>query len=56
VSRTWSQIHALRPALVGGCRPLELLSCIPSKQWRVRHHAKVAPFAVPSEVLIAERC
>ena len=56
VSRTWSRVHALRPALVGGCRPLELLSWIPSNQWRVRHHAKLAPFGVPSEVLIAERC
>jgi len=56
VSRTWSRVHALRPALVGGCRPLELLSWVPSKQWRVRHHAKLAPFGVPSEVLIAERC
>ena len=56
VSRTWSRIHALSPALVGGCRPLELRSCIPSEQWRVRQHAKVSPFGVPSEVLIAERC
>lgn len=56
VSRAWSRVHALRPALVGGCRPLELLSWVPSKQWRILHHAKVARFGVPSEVLIAERC
>ena len=56
VSRLWSRVHALRPALVGGCRPLELLSWAPAKHWRVRHHAKLAPFAVSSEVLIAERC
>jgi ubiquinone/menaquinone biosynthesis C-methylase UbiE len=56
VSHTWSRVHALRPALVGGCRPLELLSWIPSKQWRVRHHVELAPFGVPSEALIAERC
>ena len=56
VSRTWSRVHALRPALVGGCRPLELLSWVPSKHWRVRHHAKLVPFGAPSEVLIAERC
>jgi ubiquinone/menaquinone biosynthesis C-methylase UbiE len=56
VSRTWSRVHALRPALVGGCRPLELISWVPSAQWRLRHHAKLAPFGVPSEVLVAERC
>jgi len=25
VSRAWSGIHSFRPALVGGCRPIELL-------------------------------
>lgn len=56
VSRAWSGVQALRPALVGGCRPLELLAWLPSEAWRVRQHAKLAPFGVPSEVLIAERC
>ena len=56
VSRGWSRVHALRPALVGGCRPLELRSWVPSAQWQLRHHAKLAPFGVPSEVLVAERC
>jgi ubiquinone/menaquinone biosynthesis C-methylase UbiE len=55
VSRIWSRLHALRPGFVGGCRPIELLSWIPSKQWRVRHHAKLAPFGLPTEVLIVER-
>lgn len=56
MSRTWSRVHALRPALVGGCRPLDLLSWLPSELWRLRHHAKLTPFGVPSEVLVAERC
>jgi ubiquinone/menaquinone biosynthesis C-methylase UbiE len=56
VSRIWSRLHALRPAIVGGCRPLELRSWVPPNRWRLRHHAKLAPFGVPSEVLIAERC
>ncbi len=54
VSRVWSRVHAARPALVGGCRPLELRSWIPPEQWRVRHHEKLAPFGVPSEALVAE--
>jgi ubiquinone/menaquinone biosynthesis C-methylase UbiE len=55
VSRAWLRVHALRPALVGGCRPLELVAWLPPQQWRLRHHAKLAPFGVPSEVLVAER-
>jgi hypothetical protein len=55
VSGTWSRVHALRPALVGGCRPLDLTAWVSSSAWLVRHHAKVAPFGVPSEVLVAER-
>lgn len=55
VARTWSWVHGLRPALVGGCRPLELTAWVSSGEWRVRHHSRVAPFGVPSEVLVAER-
>ena len=55
VARAWSWVHAARPALVGGCRPLELLDWIDAERWRVRHHEKRTPFGVPSEVLVAER-
>jgi len=55
VSRAWSRLHAWRPALVGGCRALELLAWLPSDRWEILHHAKLAPFGVASEVVIAER-
>lgn len=55
VSRAWSRLHALNPALVGGCRPLDLLARLPSAQWRIRHHARLTPFGVPSEVVVAGR-
>ena len=55
VSRAWSRLHALNPALVGGCRPLELLDWFPSPQWQIRHHATLTPFGVPSAVVLAER-
>jgi hypothetical protein len=48
-------VHALRPALVGGCRPLELRTFVTPERWRIHHHAKVAPFGVTSEALVAER-
>ena len=56
LARAWSGVHALQPALVGGCRPLELRSWLSAAEWRVRHHAKLAPFGVPSEAVVAEPC
>src|SRR5919109_4073667 len=54
VARAWTCVHAVRPAVLGGCRPLDLLSWLPPESWQVRHHTRVAPFGVPSEVVIAE--
>jgi ubiquinone/menaquinone biosynthesis C-methylase UbiE len=55
VARAWLRVHALRPAWVGGCRPLELRDRVGRPEWHVRHHAKLAPFGIPSEALVAER-
>jgi ubiquinone/menaquinone biosynthesis C-methylase UbiE len=55
VARLWSGVHRLSPSLVGGCRPLDLAGRLSSAEWKVRHHARVAPFALPSEVVVAER-
>ncbi len=56
VSRLWVRVQGLRPALVGGCRPLELLAWVTPPRWKLRHHARLAPFGVASEVVVAERC
>ena len=55
VTSLWGWVHALQPAVVGGCRPLDLLPFLPESQWEVRHHAKVVAFAVASEVIVAQR-
>lgn len=55
LSRAWATVHAIRPSLVGGCRPLDLLDWIDEPRWRVRHRARVAPYGVSSEVVVAER-
>jgi ubiquinone/menaquinone biosynthesis C-methylase UbiE len=54
VSRTWQRICALSPALVGGCRPLDLTEFL-SPQWRIQHLESVASFGLTSQVLIASR-
>ncbi|PEN14433.1 hypothetical protein CRI94_05245 [Longibacter salinarum] len=48
----WRSVFALRPTLVGGCRPLEVRPLL-GRSWRVHHHDHVAPWGVPSEVLVA---
>ena len=55
VARLWSAIHRRRPAIVGGCRPLDLVSRLPSSGWKLDYHGRIAPFAIPSEVVVAER-
>jgi len=51
----WSWIHALQPALVGGCQPIDLLPFLPRSHWQVQQQEKVVAFAIPSEILVAQR-
>ena len=53
VSRAWNTIHTLRPQWVGGCRPLELHTYLFKPQWRITYANKIAPYKIPSEILIA---
>ncbi len=55
VSGIWSRIHKLQPALVGGCRAIQLGAVLPKTHWRLVHHLNLAPFGIPSEVVVAER-
>lgn len=54
VSSLWMAVFRVRPAIVGGCRPIRLDSFPEPRQWRAVHRRVVTPFAVPSEVLILE--
>ncbi len=51
----WARIHGLKPALVGGCRPLQLAEFLSAAEWKVQHRNVVTPFAIPSEIIVAER-
>lgn len=55
VSWLWERVHRLRPALVGGCRPIALEPYLSGGSWKIRHRSVVAPYAIPSEVVVAER-
>lgn len=52
VSRMWQQIHSFSPALVGGCRPLNLTEFLDS-QWRLQYHGTVGSFGLISQVIVA---
>lgn len=55
VSRTWARVHAWRPALVGGCRPIALTELVSAEAWTILHHRVVVAWGVPSEVLVARK-
>jgi ubiquinone/menaquinone biosynthesis C-methylase UbiE len=55
VERIWSAIHAIRPMLVGGCRPISLPELVTEPEWRVRYHGRFSSFGVPSEAVVAEK-
>lgn len=48
-------VHSLRPSLVGGCRPVDLLPFLRGSEWQVKHHSKVVAFGIASEVVVANR-
>lgn len=55
VTWAWTRLHALEPRLVGGCRPLELRSCLPDTNWSLDYAQVIIHFGIPSEVVVASR-
>lgn len=55
VSSAWARLHRLRPALVGGCRPIELLDFLDEHDWEVEYRNVVIGFGIPSEVVVGRK-
>lgn len=56
VSSLWRKIHRLRPAWVGGCRPIRLADRLEADpRWQLRHASVVTPWGLASEVVVASR-
>lgn len=55
VAGLWSLAQKLAPTRVGGCRPMSLQDALHPDHWRLRHRSVVTPWAVPSEIIVAER-
>lgn len=54
ISRAWAALHARRPRLVGGCRPVQVGGLLDESAWTIREHRVVSSFGIASEVLVAE--
>ncbi len=52
VSNIWESVHKIKPTLVGGCRPLDLIDFVDEKDWEIKHHFKINSFGITSEVLV----
>lgn len=55
VTRALSWTAARRPALTGGCRPIELLELVPGSAWTIEHRRIVSAYWVSSELVVARR-
>ena len=56
VERVVNWIQSVRPSLVGGCRPIDLLPFLGASEWYVQYQTKVVAFGIPSQVVVAKRC
>ena len=55
VTRLWRALWTLNPALLGGCRPLDLGGLIDAADWSVTAHFPVTDWILSSDVLVARR-
>jgi ubiquinone/menaquinone biosynthesis C-methylase UbiE len=55
VVSAWVRLHRFSPALVGGCRPLELQGLLEGTSFQVEYVQTMVAFGIPSEVVIARR-
>jgi ubiquinone/menaquinone biosynthesis C-methylase UbiE len=53
IAGAWGAVARRAPAVLGGCRPIEVASLLDRGAWRVRAREVVESWGVPSEVLVA---
>lgn len=55
VMGVWNAVHRLRPAIVGGCRPVVARELVDDGRWRVEHREVLSRWGIASEILVAAR-
>jgi len=48
-----ARLHALAPALVGGCRAIDAAAYLEPDRWRLVHRRVTSKWGIPSEVIVA---
>ena len=55
IAAGWNAVATRWPAMVGGCRPIELRGLITGPEWHLDHAEVIVRYGVPSEVVVARR-
>lgn len=55
VMGAWRGVHALNARLVGGCRPVAMLTYLAPAEWEVRHRAVREAYGIAAEAVVAAR-
>ncbi len=55
VESVWVALFKLKPAIVGGCRPVDIVATLQNGKWEIIYVATIVSFGVPSEVVIARK-
>ena len=55
VAQLLTTVNALRPSLIGGCRPIQLRAFLSKTTWEVLYTNRVTPYGIPSEVVVAAK-
>ena len=55
LTRAWETLWSLKPALVGGCRPITVTDHLDQTAWTPRRHQTITTLAITSDVVIAAR-
>jgi ubiquinone/menaquinone biosynthesis C-methylase UbiE len=53
VCSVWNRAWRLAPAMLGGCRPIDLLPLL--DRWEIEHTLTITAWAVPSQIVVATR-
>lgn len=54
LTRAWETLWSLKPALLGGCRPITITDHLDQTAWTLRHHQTITTLGITSDVVTAD--
>ncbi len=51
----WQVVNRIRPSLLGGCRPMKVMTYLDPEQWRIQSQTQIAVRGIASEAVIAQK-